>query len=37
MKIALFTGGFSRYPLERAFKAAAENHYNAIEIGGFRP
>lgn len=37
MKIALFTAGFSNYPIERAFKAAAENGYDGIEIGGFRP
>ena len=37
MKIALFTAGFSRYPIERAFEAAARNGYDGIEIGGFRP
>lgn len=37
MKIALFTAGFSRYPIERAFEAAAINGYDGIEIGGFRP
>lgn len=37
MKIALFTAGFSRYPIERAFQAAAKNGYDGIEIGGFRP
>ena len=37
MKIALFTAGFSRYPIERAFEAAAKNGYDGIEIGGFRP
>lgn len=37
MKIALFTAGFSNYPIERAFKAAAKNGYDGIEIGGFRP
>jgi len=37
MKIALFTGGFSKYPVERAFRAAAKNGYDGIEIGGFRP
>jgi protein FrlC len=37
MKTALFTAGFSKYPLERAFEAAAKNHYDGIEIGGFRP
>lgn len=37
MKTALFTAGFSRYPIERAFQAAARNGYDGIEIGGFRP
>lgn len=37
MKIALFTAGFSHYPIERAFQAAAKNDYDGIEIGGFRP
>ena len=37
MKIALFTAGFSNYPIERVFEAAAKNGYDAIEIGGFRP
>lgn len=37
MKIALFTGLYSNYPIERAFQAAAKNGYDAIEIGGFRP
>ncbi|WP_334104750.1 TIM barrel protein [Muricomes intestini] len=37
MKIALFTAGFSNYPIERVFKAAAKNGYDGIEIGGFRP
>jgi Sugar phosphate isomerases/epimerases len=37
MKIAMFTAGFSRYPIERAFEAAARNDYDGIEIGGFRP
>ena len=37
MKISLFTGGFSNYPIERAFEAAAKNGYDGIEIGGFRP
>ena len=37
MKIALFTAGFSNYPIERAFQAAAKNGYDGIEIGGFRP
>ncbi|MCP1110397.1 TIM barrel protein [Ohessyouella blattaphilus] len=37
MKLALFTGGFSNYPIERAFEAAAKNGYDGIEIGGFRP
>lgn len=37
MKIALFTAGFSNYPIERAFEAAARHGYDGIEIGGFRP
>ena len=37
MKIALFTGGYSNYPLERAFQAAAKYGYDGIELGGFRP
>lgn len=37
MKTAMFTAGFSKYPIERAFAAAAKNGYDAIEIGGFRP
>ena len=37
MKIALFTGGFSKYPIERAFEAAANYGYDGVEIGGFRP
>ena len=37
MKTALFTAGFSNYPIERAFQAAAKNGYDGIEIGGFRP
>lgn len=37
MKIALFTAGFSNYPIERAFQAAAKCGYDGIEIGGFRP
>lgn len=37
MKIALFTAGFSKYPIERAFAAAAKHGYDGIEIGGFRP
>ena len=37
IKTALFTAGFSNYPLERAFEAAARNKYDGIEIGGFRP
>jgi len=37
LKTALFTAGFSKYPIERAFKAAHKFGYDAIEIGGFRP
>lgn len=37
MKTALFSGGFSKYPLERCIEAAARNGYDGIEIGGFRP
>ena len=37
MKTALFTAGFSNYPIERAFQAARKYGYDAIEIGGFRP
>lgn len=37
MKTCLFTGGFSKYPLEKAFEMAAKYHYDAIEIAGFRP
>ncbi len=37
MKVALFTAGFSNYPIERAFEAAAKCKYDGIEIGGFRP
>ena len=37
MKISLFTGGYSNYPLERAFQAAAKYGYDAIELAGFRP
>jgi len=37
MKTALFTAGISKYPIEKAFELAAKYHYDAIEIGGFRP
>ncbi len=37
MKTALFTAGFSKYPMERAFAAARKYGYDGIEIGGFRP
>jgi protein FrlC len=37
MKSCMFTAGFSRYPLEEAYKAAKESGFDAIEIGGFRP
>lgn len=37
MKTALFTAGFSKYPIERAFAAAAKYGYDGIEIAGFRP
>jgi fructoselysine 3-epimerase len=37
MKTALFTAGASKYPIEKSFEIAAKYHYDAIEIGGFRP
>jgi len=37
MKIALFTAGFSKYPIENAFEAAHKYGYDGIEIGGYRP
>lgn len=37
IKTALFTAAFSKYPIQRAFKVAAECGYDGIEIGGFRP
>ena len=37
MKTSMFTAGFSKYPIERAFQAAAKCGYDGIEIGGFRP
>lgn len=36
-KTALFTALYAKYPLEKAFQAAAKYGYDAIEIGGFRP
>jgi len=37
MKIGLFTMGYMRFPLERAFKDAARFGYDGIEIWGGRP
>lgn len=37
MKISLFTAAASKYPIEKSFELAAKYHYDAIEIGGFRP
>lgn len=37
MKISLFSTGFSNWPIERTFKAAAENGFDGVDIGGFRP
>lgn len=37
MKISLFTTGFAKYPIERAFEVAARCGYDGIDIGGFRP
>lgn len=37
MKISLFTAGFSKYPIERAFEAAKKFGYDGIEIAGTRP
>lgn len=37
MKISMFTMGYMRYPLERAFKDAARFGYDGIEIWGGRP
>jgi len=37
MKISMFTMGYMRYPLERAFRDAAQFGYDGIEIWGGRP
>ncbi len=37
MKIGLFTFGYQRLPLERAFEDAARFGYDGIEIWGGRP
>lgn len=37
MKTCLFTGGLSKYPIEKAFELAAKYKYDGIEITGFRP
>ena len=37
MKVSLFSTGFSNGPIERTFAAAAENGYDGIDLGGFRP
>lgn len=37
MKISMFTSGFARYPLEKAFKEAQNCGYDGIEIWGGRP
>lgn len=37
MKIGLFTSGYQRYPLEKAFKDARDFGYDGIEIWGGRP
>lgn len=37
MKIALFTAGFSKYPIEKVFQVASELGYDGIEIAGSRP
>jgi protein FrlC len=37
MKIAWFTAGASKYPIERSFEWAAKYGYDGIEIWGFRP
>ncbi|WP_068539345.1 TIM barrel protein [Olegusella massiliensis] len=37
MKVSLFSTGFSSWPLERCFAAAARCGYDGIDIGGFRP
>ena len=33
MKISLFTTGFAKYPIERAFEVAARCGYDGIDIG----
>ena len=37
MKVSLFSTGFSNWPIERTFAAAAANGYDGVDIGGFRP
>jgi len=37
MKIGMFTMGYMRFPLERAFKDAARFGYDGIEVWGGRP
>ena len=37
MKVSLFSTGFSNWPLERTFQAAARCGYDGVDIGGFRP
>ena len=37
MKFCMFTSGYMRDPLEKAFRDAAELGYDGIEIWGGRP
>ena len=37
MKVSLFSTGFSNWPIERTFAAAAANGFDGVDIGGFRP
>lgn len=37
MKVSLFSTGFSSWPLERTFQAAARCGYDGVDVGGFRP
>ena len=34
MKVSLFSTGFSNWPIERTFAAAAANGYDGVDIGG---
>ena len=37
MKVSLFSTGFSNWPIERTFAAAAACGFDGVDIGGFRP